>query len=320
MGWRVLQSFFGPEDPSGVCFLEDSASEGTVFKRSPFQPAGDLMEKLYAPASFAVFVSATLATSSQKSRRPLLPMMARTGWYCGEEARWREFKSIPSPFDYRTQMAVKVATGLPRYQYSKDKGAAFFKAVDEALPKILMRQGGGCLVLCTAHDHVERLFKRSEHQLEAQGVAVYRQARGRGVRPVLERFKEDLNSCLFGTLSLWEGVDVPGEALRTLVIVKLPYDHPEDPVLKARLQDFERYASILPSESREGLRPLNHYYLPLMVTKLRQGVGRLIRSETDRGELVFLDRRLMESKGRPTLTFILNSLGLDLKDVEELET
>ncbi|MEW6713233.1 MAG: helicase C-terminal domain-containing protein, partial [Candidatus Riflebacteria bacterium] len=112
---------------------------------------------------------------------------------------------------------------------------------------------------------------------------------------LLELFKEDGNAVLFATDSFWEGVDVPGSALRNLIITKLPFATPNDPVLEARNERIKE----------EGRNPFNEYQLPMAAIKLKQGFGRLIRKKTDHGTIWILDKRIItKSYGQ----FFLESL------------
>jgi DNA polymerase-3 subunit epsilon/ATP-dependent DNA helicase DinG len=118
--------------------------------------------------------------------------------------------------------------------------------------------------------------------LADHGIMIYEQGEGASPHTLLESFKNAEQAVLLGTRSFWEGVDVPGEALSVLVIVKLPFDVPSDPIIAARSETFED--------------PFHQYALPEAVLRFRQGFGRLIRTETDRGVVVILDRRVLTKR------------------------
>jgi DNA polymerase-3 subunit epsilon/ATP-dependent DNA helicase DinG len=111
---------------------------------------------------------------------------------------------------------------------------------------------------------------------------VYEQGEGASANTLLESFRSDDHAVLFGTKAFWEGVDVPGEALSVLIIVKLPFDVPSDPIVAARSETFED--------------PFSEYSLPEAILRFRQGFGRLIRTQSDRGIVAIFDRRIMSKR------------------------
>lgn len=113
-------------------------------------------------------------------------------------------------------------------------------------------------------------------------IQVYEQGEGASTNTLLETFRDADKAVLLGTRAFWEGVDIPGEALSVLVIVKLPFDVPSDPIIAARSETFED--------------PFNEYNLPEAILRFRQGFGRLIRTQSDRGVVVILDKRVLTKK------------------------
>jgi ATP-dependent DNA helicase DinG len=181
---------------------------------------------------------------------------------------------VPSPFDYGSNALLYLPPGLP------DPGAQdFTDAVVEAALPLLEASGGRAFLLFTSHRALRRaaelLAGRTEFPLMVQGQAPR--------HLLLERFREAGNAVLLGAASFWEGVDVAGEALSLVLIDKLPFASPGDPVTEARLAHLRE----------QGANPFSAWQVPSAVIALKQGAGRLIRSERDRGVLVLCDPRLL---------------------------
>jgi ATP-dependent DNA helicase DinG len=138
---------------------------------------------------------------------------------------------------------------------------------------------GRMLVLFTSYSQLRQTSTAILGQLMDAGITVYQQGAGLSRQQILEAFRDSQSAVLLGTRSFWEGVDVPGPALSCVVIVKLPFDVPSDPIFAARQESFEN--------------PFYEYAVPEAVLRFRQGFGRLIRSQTDRGLVVCLDKRIL---------------------------
>ncbi len=192
----------------------------------------------------------------------------------------RRSMTLPSPFDYDTQGLLYVPRNLPQ-----PSSPAFTDAVfDAALPAI-EAAGGGVFVLCTTLRAVDRIAGKLRDVIEARGWSTPLLVQGDASRTeLLDRFRAYGNAILVGSQSFWEGVDVRGDALSLVVIDKLPFAPPDDPVLSARLDAL----------TKKGLSPFAVHQLPQAVITLKQGAGRLIRAETDRGVLMICDTRLVE--------------------------
>ncbi|MFL9863259.1 ATP-dependent DNA helicase [Paraburkholderia fungorum] len=188
--------------------------------------------------------------------------------------------TLPSPFDYPTQGLLYVPRNLPQPSSPTFTDAVF----DAALPAI-EASGGGVFMLCTTLRAVDRISTKLRDTIEARGWDYPLLVQGDASRTeLLDRFRAYGNAILVGSQSFWEGVDVRGDALSLVVIDKLPFAPPDDPVLSARLDAL----------TKKGLSPFAVHQLPQAVITLKQGAGRLIRAETDRGVLMICDTRLVD--------------------------
>jgi ATP-dependent DNA helicase DinG len=213
-----------------------------------------------------VLTSATLAVTGSAE-----PWLGRVGL---PEATFAQF---PSPFDYAKQAILALPKDLPA-----PDAPDFHERVAEVLAGAISQSRGGAFVLCTSYAAVDELSARVEARLAGRH-AILRQGKGSRER-LLARFRDDHGSVLFGTDSFWEGVSVKGEALRLVLIPKLPFRVPTEPVAQARQERLVR----------QGRDPFRTWALPEAVLRLRQGFGRLIRTATDRGAVMICDRRVHE--------------------------
>jgi ATP-dependent DNA helicase DinG len=208
---------------------------------------------------------------------------------------------VGSPYDYDAQAMAVVAGHL-----QPPSSAGFNQRVASLVVKLAERAAGGTLVLFTARSALDSVFRAVLDPLTARGKLVLAQGHGGGASALLEQFAKEVDSVLLATSSFWEGVDVPGRSLEQLIIVKLPFPVPRDPVVEAHCERYEA----------EGENSFSRYMIPRTAIRLRQGFGRLIRSTTDSGAVIFLDSRLAtRSYGDrlleqlPTRTIIADSEG-----------
>ena len=218
-----------------------------------------------------IFTSATLAVKNDFNH------------YTAQMGLWNEpAQSWPSPFNYEQQGLLYVPTNLPQpnsFEYTD-------AVIDAALPAIIAA-GGRTFFLCTTIRAVNRVAERLREEFEQRGLPFPLMVQGEAGRTeLLDRFRAAGNGVLIGSQSFWEGVDVRGDALSLVIIDKLPFSPPDDPVLAARIAELER----------KGLNGFMHHQLPSAIINLKQGAGRLIRDENDRGVLMICDPRLI-SKG-----------------------
>jgi ATP-dependent DNA helicase DinG len=182
--------------------------------------------------------------------------------------------TLGSPFDYENSTLLFLAKDVP-----EPNAHGYQQAVDRTLIQLCKSTGGRALVLFTSYAQLKRTSQTITGPLADEGIEVYEQGEGASPNSLLDAFKTSEKAVLLGTRSFWEGVDIPGEQLSVVVMVKLPFDVPSDPLIAARSETFED--------------PFNEYQLPEAILKFRQGFGRLIRSASDRGIVVVLDRRLL---------------------------
>jgi len=182
--------------------------------------------------------------------------------------------ALGSPFDYETAALLYIANDIAEPNAHEYQGQ-----LDRTLVSLCQASGGRTLVLFTSYVQLKRTAKNIAGPLAKMDIVIYEQGEGASPNALLESFKSSDRAVLLGTRSFWEGVDIPGEALSVLVIVKLPFSVPSDPLVAARAETFED--------------PFNEYHLPEAILRFRQGFGRLIRTQSDRGVVVILDRRVL---------------------------
>ncbi|MBZ2208390.1 ATP-dependent DNA helicase [Massilia sp. R798] len=221
-----------------------------------------------------IFTSATLAVKNDFKH-----FSAQMGLE-GEEA-----KNWPSPFNYEQQGLLYVPSGLP-----EPNAFGYTDAVVDAALPVIEAAGGRTFFLCTTIRAVKHVAERLRTEFAARGLDFPLFVQGeRGRTELLDSFRAAGNAVLVGSQSFWEGVDVRGDALSLVIIDKMPFAPPDDPVLAARIDVMEK----------QGMNGFMHHTLPEAIINLKQGAGRLIRDETDRGVLMICDPRIIsKSYGR----------------------
>jgi len=266
----ILRDFLRPvsdasdaADPRPLVRWSERRGKALVLRTSPLDVSADFRRAILESTKTVVLTSATLSAAGRFDflRRRL-----------GIE-RAREFQAA-SPFEYETQAILYIPRHLPDPRHRE-----FLEQAAEEIRSVLEVTAGRALVLFTSMDAMETTYRLLQgvipFPLMVQGEAPRTQ--------LLERFRREVSSVLLATRSFWQGVDVVGESLSCLVVHKLPFGFPGDPVLEARLEYLHQ----------QGSDPFWEYQVPSAIITLRQGLGRLIRSGRDRGALCILDSRLL---------------------------
>jgi ATP-dependent DNA helicase DinG len=240
---------------------------------SPIELSTMLQGRLFAQVPAVVLTSATLATGhSFKFLRSRLGLE-------GDDIPVEELE-VASPFDYPKRALVYLPRDLP-----EPSDPAWLDAARARISELIEATGGGAFILATSRRVMQALHSSIPR---VPGRPVYVQGEApKGL--LLEKFRGAKNAILVATMSFWEGVDVPGQALRLIVIDKIPFQVPTDPVVMARSAAIEQ----------SGKSPFSHYHVPSAAITLKQGFGRLIRTRQDAGIVAILDKRIhTKSYGR----------------------
>ena len=233
---------------------------------SPIELASTLKGRLFAQVPAVILTSATLATDHSFSF-----LRSRLG-LDGDDIPVEELE-VPSPFDYPARALVYLPRDLP-----DPSDPAWLDAARLRIAELIEASGGGAFVLSTSK-RMMQLLHAAVPRSPSRPVFVQGEA-PKGV--LLDRFRAAKNGVLVATMSFWEGVDVPGKALRLIIIDKIPFQVPTDPVVTARSSAIEA----------AGKNPFLHYHVPTAAITLKQGFGRLIRTRQDAGIVALLDRRV----------------------------
>jgi ATP-dependent DNA helicase DinG len=260
---------------------------------SPIDVGQTLRDELFTQIPTVILTSATLAVG----REDFSFFRDRIGL-----TKARELK-LGSPFDYSQQATLVLPDRMPD---PGDSPAEYEQATIARIRQHVADTAGGCFVLFTSYRMLQNCaralapwFSRQNRLLLCQGEGLQRTA-------LLERFRQDGSAVLFGTETFWQGVDVPGDALKNVIITKLPFSVPDHPLLEARVERIRQ----------RGGNPFMEYQVPEAAIKLRQGFGRLIRSASDTGQVVVLDPRV---RSKPYGRIFLESLPACRRVVSPLE-
>lgn len=265
--YTQMHAAISQPDENGIYWAEVNGEERSVSLHMAPLHVGPLVEQhLFMAKDTVVLTSATLRTAGSYS-------------YIQERLHAREARTsaVSSPFDYRASTLVFVPTDI-----SDPNGPAFQRQVEEAIRLLALALQGRTMALFTANQQLRQTAEAIGPGLAAAGITVFQQGSGGSRRQLLENFRTAPRSVLLGTRSFWEGVDVVGAALSGLVLVRLPFAVPNDPVVAARAETFDD--------------AFYQYSVPDAILRFRQGFGRLIRSRQDRGVCVILDNRVITKR------------------------
>jgi len=269
-----LEAFLQQAKQDYVFWVEVSEgrrAESVNLRSAPLNVGPDLKRCLFDKFESVVMTSATLSSSAEKGKGGFEFFAGRVGLEKFEAVK------VGSPFDYEKQVTVYIERELP-----EPNSDEFVEAACEAIKKYILRTQGRAFVLFTSYQMLMAFVEQLKDWLSENGLELLQQGAGLDRTELLKRFKQDQRSVLFGTDSFWQGVDVAGEALSNVIIVRLPFAVPDTPLLAGRLDQIRQ----------RGGNPFVDYQLPLAIIKFKQGFGRLIRTKTDTGIIVILDSRI----------------------------
>ncbi|GAB6181020.1 helicase C-terminal domain-containing protein [Desulfotomaculum defluvii] len=249
-----------------------------IFRSAPIDVGPLLYEKLFSEPRPVILTSATLSVGGDfKHYNKSIGLDYLSPNNILE-------KHLGSPFNYGEQSLLCVTRNIPQPGQSTDKD--YHDILAQAVFQISLAAEGRTLVLFTSHRSLRETYHRLKQQYENEDICLLGHELDGSRRRLVEQFMEGKRTVLFGAASFWEGVDIPGEALSCVIMVKLPFTPPNHPVTEARLQKIARL----------GKNGFMEYQIPQAVIKFKQGFGRLIRGPEDRGVVVVLDSRLAERK------------------------
>ncbi len=254
-------------DPNAIYWVRRSKFTGSLtLNRAPLHVGNIIESHIFRKKDTVILTSATMRTANSFDY-----IRQRLNAIDVEEL------ALESPFDYRRNALVYLPTDMP-----EPNKPDYQQKVEEAILQLSLATQGRLMALFTSYAQLLRTAEALRPLLEEAGFTLFVQGEGGSRQQILSAFRETEKAVIMGTRSFWEGVDVQGEALSALVITKLPFAVPNDPIISARSETFDS--------------PFYEFSVPEAILNLRQGFGRLIRSTSDRGIAVFLDKRLMSKR------------------------
>ncbi len=296
----ICARFRGFEDsPEEVFWLDrGKTAQGEAFARlciTPLDISGRMNEAVFEPYRAVICVSATLAVAGSFEF-----WKRRVGLYLADQRALCE--DFPSPFPFERNALLCAPSDAP------DPSAPHWQEwINEAVGRLVEASEGRALVLFTSYTSLRSAWEAVKPRLDALGISAFKQGDDERSR-LLDRFKSDIASVLFATDSFWEGVDAPGDTLKLVIITKLPFRVPTDPVQMARAEAIER----------RGGNAFMDLSLPEAVIRFKQGFGRLIRHSDDTGAVAVLDVRLLKKRYGPLFVSSLPKTRSSFKPLDAL--
>lgn len=266
---------------------------------APIELAEPLNSCLFMPKRSIVFSSATLTTGTSfeyYKRSVGLDI-------CDKEITELQ---LASPFYYNEQARFIICDDMP--EITRDSEQVFLAKTADLLIDIIAAAQGRSLILFTSNAQLKSVYNKIRKPLEQHNIQVLAQGMGVGRNTILQRFRNEERSCILGSSTFWEGIDVIGEKLSLVVIVKLPFWPPVTPTVQAKCEEIEK----------RGNNPFMDYSLPEAVIRFKQGFGRLIRSSEDQGVFIVLDRRLIDKRYGRIFIEALPEMPLTVSHSEEI--
>ncbi len=266
-----IHAWLEQEEDGHVYWAERGGLENQIISlhSAPVDVAPKLQAIFFRPGKACVFTSATLGVGGDEELRYFRRRVGATDAYAA---------CLESPFDFQKQMRLYLVKSMPL------PGAPDFdKVMSGRIRHFLDLSNGRAFVLFTSYGQMRRMAELLEDHCAGKGWRLLLQGGGLARHQMLKEFKDDVHSVLFGTDSFWTGVDVPGESLSNVIITRLPFAVPDHPVTASRIEHLEG----------QGINAFTEYSVPEAILKLRQGVGRLIRTRKDQGICAILDNRIL---------------------------
>ncbi|MBU8907280.1 ATP-dependent DNA helicase DinG [Desertibacillus haloalkaliphilus] len=290
-------------DPNSVYWIEveaKGAKNATYLYSKPIDVADRLADDFFAKKQTVVMTSATLTVNQSFDY-----MIDRLGL----EDFGPNQSVIESPFHYETQAKLMIPTDIPSIKDVTEE--EYISTVVEHIAAIAEITSGRMLLLFTSYDMLRKAHQQLKEKIGSDDYAIIGQGIHSGSRAkLMKTFKQFDKAILLGTSSFWEGIDIPGEDLSCLVIVRLPFSPPDQPVLQAKSDRLKE----------EGKNPFMDLALPQAIIRFKQGFGRLIRTETDRGVVIVFDKRITSTRYGKSFIRSLPPVPVSKQPIQELLT
>ena len=280
---RLMEKLAGEKEKNEVLWLEkilanqsETSLKDILIFCASLSGGSFLQEKLFSPISSVIMTSATLSANAEN---PFQYISKELGFLQGEEP---DKIRLPSPFDYKKQALIYLPKNLADPTYNDDR--AFHKDITREIHSLLELSQGGAFVLFTSSRSLQACQKLLEKKEGKKPSYELFSQLSMGPNAALKAFQEneEKNGVLLGLATFWQGIDIPGDRLRMVILTRIPFHSPEEPIFAARLE----------AEEEAGGNPFFNLQLPAAILSVRQGFGRLIRSSTDQGVMALLDSRL----------------------------